>query len=151
VSGPFDAEDKARKAAHAVIAPEHGRSIMSFDQNRQLLRSALQGAGVELAAFDERILHWLGNWEDATIAVIAGWVSRAAAGKPGAAEALPDRPVVNRSVSDAPRCAQCGGPAEERPDPYMDRMLWRHRRDQLPAAVADFLDGEHEAAPAGAL
>jgi hypothetical protein len=30
-------------------------------------------------------------------------------------------------------------------------MLWRHRRDQLPAAVADFLDGEHEAAPAGAL
>jgi hypothetical protein len=62
VSGPFDAEDKARKAAHAVIAPEHGRSILSFDQNRQLLRSALQGAGVELAAFDERILHWLGNW-----------------------------------------------------------------------------------------
>jgi hypothetical protein len=67
-------------------------------------------------------------------------VEAAMDGKPGA------------TFADAPRCAQCGGAAEQHPDPYMlSRKLWRHRRDQLPASVADFLDAEHEAVPAGAL
>jgi hypothetical protein len=141
VSGPFETEDQARKAAHQVVQPEPRRSILSFEQNRELLRRALEGACVTSGAYDDRILRWLGNWEDSVVSVIAGWVTRAAAGKPDATPA----------AEDVPRCAQCGGPAETCPDPYMDRMLWRHQRGQVPASVADFLDAEHEAAPAGAL
>lgn len=36
------------------------------------------------AAYDDRIAEWLGQWEDATVAVIAGWVARAAAARTAA-------------------------------------------------------------------
>ena len=49
---------------------------------------ACTAAGVELGAFDRRVLAWLSGWEPETCAVIAGLVTRAyaagrAAGKPG--------------------------------------------------------------------
>jgi hypothetical protein len=34
-------------------------------------------AGVELGAYDRRILDWLLTWEPSTLAVIAGWIKRA--------------------------------------------------------------------------
>lgn len=34
-------------------------------------------AGVELGAYDCRVLDWLTTWEPSTLAVIAGWVKRA--------------------------------------------------------------------------
>lgn len=136
-SGPFATEEQARKAAHRVVRPEPGWSILRAGGNRELLRLSLDAAGVATGAYDDRILEWLGTFGDGACAVVAGWVTRAAAGKP--------------DDGDAPRCAQCGGSAEQYPDPYADRMLWRHRLPQGLADVASFLDGEHEAAPAGAL
>jgi hypothetical protein len=43
-----------------------------------VLRDVLAAAGVELGAYDERIVQWLANWEWSTVATIASWVQRAA-------------------------------------------------------------------------
>ncbi len=43
------------------------------------LRSILDAAGVELGAYDERILQWFVQFADwGTFAVIASWIQRAA-------------------------------------------------------------------------
>ncbi len=91
MTGPFGTEQEARQAAHEVVAPEPGWSILRSAGNRELLTRALAAAGVDLGAYDERILSWLAGWEDATCAVIAGWVTRAAGN----------------------RCQRCGKPAPE--------------------------------------
>lgn len=41
-----------------------------------LLAAALGEAGVELGAYDRRILAWLVGWEPQTVAVVAGWITR---------------------------------------------------------------------------
>jgi hypothetical protein len=47
----------------------------------RLLEEACAAAGVELGAYDRRILAWLAGWEAQMCAVIAGLIARAAAGK----------------------------------------------------------------------
>jgi hypothetical protein len=43
------------------------------------LRSILADAGVELGAYDERIVRWFADFADwSTFAVIASWIQRAA-------------------------------------------------------------------------
>lgn len=91
MTGPFSTEQQARAAAHEVVTPEPGWSVLRAAGNRELLTRALAGAGVETGAYDERILGWLAGWEDATCAVIAGWVTRAAGN----------------------RCQRCGKPAPD--------------------------------------
>ncbi|MGO9294496.1 MAG: hypothetical protein ACLP52_11595 [Streptosporangiaceae bacterium] len=44
----------------------------------QILANAL--AGLELGAWDRRILHWLANWDTCTVLTIASWITRARAG-----------------------------------------------------------------------
>lgn len=80
LSAPFGTEQEAREAAHRAVAPEPGWSILRSGGNRELLARALAGAGVEMGAYDERILAWLAGWDDAICAVVAGWITRAAAG-----------------------------------------------------------------------
>ena len=77
-AGPFHTERQARAAAHQAVAPEPGLSILRVPGNRELLTGALTAAGVELGAYDERIVSWLAGWEDSICAVIAGWITRAA-------------------------------------------------------------------------
>jgi hypothetical protein len=49
-------------------------------EQETILRSILADAGVELGAYDERILRWLAQFADwGTFAVIASWVRRAGA------------------------------------------------------------------------
>jgi len=43
----------------------------------QILASAL--AGLELGAWDRRILHWLAGWDTSTVLTIASWITRARA------------------------------------------------------------------------
>ena len=43
----------------------------------QILASAL--AGLELGAWDRRILHWLAGWDSSTVLTIASWITRARA------------------------------------------------------------------------
>jgi hypothetical protein len=48
-------------------------------EQEAILRSILATAGVELGAYDERILQWLAQFADwGTFAVIASWIVRAA-------------------------------------------------------------------------
>jgi hypothetical protein len=83
-NGPFETEREARVAAHQVVRPEPGWSILHKSQNRFVLERACEAAGVELGAYDQRILEWLSGFEDSICGVIAGLVARAvAAARPG--------------------------------------------------------------------
>lgn len=44
-------------------------------EQRRLLAEAL--AGVELGAWDERILDWLAGWDACTVLTVASWIVRA--------------------------------------------------------------------------
>jgi hypothetical protein len=74
VAGPFATE---RQAWHAADVAAPG-SPMGPEANRALLLDALNAAGVQLGAYDRRIVDWLANYEPATCAVIAGLITRAA-------------------------------------------------------------------------
>jgi hypothetical protein len=83
-NGPFETEREARAAAHEVVRPEYGWSILSKSQNRFVLEQVCERAGVELGAYDRQILDWLSGFEDPGCAVVAGLVARAvAAARPG--------------------------------------------------------------------
>jgi hypothetical protein len=48
-------------------------------EQEAILRDLLTAAGVELGAYDERIVAWLAHFADwSTFAVIASWIQRAA-------------------------------------------------------------------------
>lgn len=50
-------------------------------EKEAILRATLAAAGVELGAYDERIVTWFAQFADwGTFAVITSWISRAAAG-----------------------------------------------------------------------
>ena len=81
MTGPYETEAQAREtpAVQAVYqtfdaAPRQG----GMDEpSHRLLCEALTAAGVELGAYDHRIVRWLSQWEPETCAVIAGLVTRA--------------------------------------------------------------------------
>ena len=75
--GPFDNEQQARNAAHAIIRPDDGCSILSEDQKRALLELACEAAGVELGDWDMRVVRQLANYEDYFAATVAGMITRA--------------------------------------------------------------------------
>jgi hypothetical protein len=92
-AGPYETERDARKAAIEQGGPaEPDWSILSPGQRYKLLLNACADAGVFLGAYDHRILEWLAGWEDATVAVVAGLITRAhaagqdARGGPGTAQ-----------------------------------------------------------------
>ena len=81
-SGPFDTEQQARelpavREVYAAFDRDPGAGKMA-PHNHRLLTAALEAAGVELGAYDERIAAWLALWEPHTVAVIASWITRAA-------------------------------------------------------------------------
>ncbi|TDC58577.1 hypothetical protein E1281_01090 [Actinomadura sp. KC345] len=47
--------------------------------NRDRLTGACEAAGVELGAYDRRILDWLSGWEPEVVAVVVGLIARAGA------------------------------------------------------------------------
>lgn len=52
-------------------------------EKETLLRDTLHAAGVDLGAYDERIVHWFAMFADwGTFAVITSWVQRASEEKP---------------------------------------------------------------------
>lgn len=76
-TGPVDAEPAGFYARDAQAA---------------VLRETLTAAGVDLGAYDERIMNWLAGWDWSTVAVIIAWVARAASSRePSSAVALPGR------------------------------------------------------------
>lgn len=57
--------------------PDFNKPLPSNAEQEAALREALTAAGVELGAYDDRIIRWLSGWEWQTIATIASWVQRA--------------------------------------------------------------------------
>ncbi len=77
MNGPYETSTEAHAAAVAAISPLDGWTILSEEQNRQLLLDACAAAGVEPGEYDRRILGWLAGFEDFTCAVVAGLITRA--------------------------------------------------------------------------
>jgi hypothetical protein len=77
-TGPFQNEADARQAALELGGPPRaGWSILSADQNEQMLAGACSAAGLGLSAYERRTLAWLAGFEDSTCAVIACLITRA--------------------------------------------------------------------------
>jgi hypothetical protein len=126
VLGPFETEREARAAAHALMPPVEGRSILSAAQNRQLLGRACESAGVTMGRYDDRIVGWLAGWEDATCAVIAGLISRA--NRAGVVFTTGQEAVIAQALDDAEqyrrrRAADWCGDCETAPEGACEKHL----------------------------
>ena len=80
-AGPYQTEAEARgnpavQEIHAAFRADPGVGKMAPLINAMLV-DACTMAGVELGAFDRRVLSWLSGWEPETAAVIAGLITRA--------------------------------------------------------------------------
>ena len=81
MSGPFETEREARQspgacAVYAAFEADPGPGRIGAPNLRMLL-DAVAAAGVQVGAYDIRILEWLAGWEPATCAVVAGLIARA--------------------------------------------------------------------------
>lgn len=90
MTGPYDtkrqvSETPAVQAVYAAFRAAPGVGAME-PHNRKLIEDACRAAGVELGAYDRRIVAWLAGYEPQTCAVIAGLIHRAHASAPLAAE-----------------------------------------------------------------
>jgi hypothetical protein len=100
VNGPFETEREAREAVRHIRDLPPGTGAWT-EGNQRLLTDALTAAGVALGAYDHRILDWLTGWEPQTLAVIAGWVTRANH-EPGSVVLPPGAlPVILWALADA--------------------------------------------------
>lgn len=73
LTGPFGTEQEAYRAAQAW--PDGGAA--NSNPNLTMLLDACLGAGVQLGAYDSRIVGWLAGYEPSTCAVVAGLITRA--------------------------------------------------------------------------
>lgn len=92
--GPFETEREISalpevQAIYEAFHADPGAGKMA-PRTRLMPGRVLDAAGVAMGAYDDRIADWLATWEPQTVAVIAGWVSRARAAECGLlrAEAL---------------------------------------------------------------
>jgi hypothetical protein len=76
LAGPLAREIRALHASGRVRSgdPDHLVSGTQYDY----LMAACAAAGVELGAWDRRVLAWLANWEPAMVQVLCGLITRAA-------------------------------------------------------------------------
>ncbi len=72
MTGPFGTEREAREAAKASAG-----GAANGNPNLSMLLDACLGAGVQLGAWDARIVEWLAGYEPSTCAVIASMLIRA--------------------------------------------------------------------------
>ena len=85
-AGPYQTSAEARENAavqeiYAAFRADPGLGRMALHTNAMLVDACVM-AGVELGAFDRRMLAWLSGFEPETCAVIAGLITRAhAAGR----------------------------------------------------------------------
>ncbi len=72
MNGPYETE---REALAASLWELQGRPRDQRTMN--LADLAAECSGIQLGAYDRRIIEWLANYEPATVAVICGLISRA--------------------------------------------------------------------------
>ena len=68
-----------RVPAGPVEVPPRGSAPQA--EQAEILAEAL--AGVELGAWDRRIVDWLAGWDACTVLTIASWIARSRAAGPG--------------------------------------------------------------------
>jgi hypothetical protein len=127
VSGPYETEREASAAVQHILDSQPGTGAWG-DGNRQLLEDACRAAGVQLGAYDYRIVLWLAGWEPATCAVVAGLITRAAQ--------RPDAPGDDaglRAMNQAIEAAVCAYFRTGRADraPGGGAMIARQRAEDL--------------------
>jgi hypothetical protein len=76
VTEPYETEREAAAAARHIYDTDPQTGAWR-DGSLRLLEDACRTAGVQLGAYDTRILVWLTGWEPTTCAVIAGIITRA--------------------------------------------------------------------------
>lgn len=112
---PYETEREAREAARHVTA---GPPASWPHGSHRLIEDACTAAGVQVGAYDHRIIEWLAGWEPATCAVVAGLIARAAEGgqrlpqldgwAPVAAQALADAIAYRQARRDPDSVDQAG-------------------------------------------
>jgi hypothetical protein len=76
----------ARRSGHGSVQVPAGPvqaapvSFVATDEQRRILAGVLEG--VELGAWDERMLEWLAGWDAAAVLTVASWIVRARATGP---------------------------------------------------------------------
>ncbi len=88
MNGPYATESEARGEARRLADEVNDRarrlrrdeSATVMDAARAIFVTALDG--IELGAYDQRIVDWLATWEPATLVVLGGIVERAKAVQP---------------------------------------------------------------------
>jgi hypothetical protein len=137
--GPFGTEAEARGSlVHLLAGATLSEQVSIPDRNHRVLGQALAAAGVELGAYDERILGWLAGFEPATVAVVAGLIGRA---YQAGLRAAPDEQAeagaaveVLRSAADALTVNLATWEARDRADPSPEAR--RAHRSAIAAADA---------------
>jgi hypothetical protein len=76
--GPYRTEgDTYREPLHVAWTALNQGPVRSRDLKLDHLRQACADAGVELGAYDDRILTWLAGYEPSVVQVFIGLISRA--------------------------------------------------------------------------
>lgn len=86
MTGPYESESEALAGPvyKEVRALHEAGRVRPYDPDRlvhstqlRALEAACAEAGVELGAFDRRIVSWLAGWEASTVEVVIGLITRA--------------------------------------------------------------------------
>lgn len=79
--GPYETDREAGEDARPVYGAMRTGPVGSMAAaNERKLVDACREAGVELGAYDRRIITWLAGWDPETVQVVVGIVSRARRG-----------------------------------------------------------------------
>lgn len=134
-TGPFETEREACAAALAAAGPPRpGWSILNEAQRHNMLLDACADAGVAVGAYDSRILAWLTHWEDPTVAVIAGLITRAHRPELDQARAA----LLGTAVSlDEDQAATVIAALDDASEGIRERAAWCPACKAHPAALCD--------------
>jgi hypothetical protein len=105
--GPFETDrgamDHPAVRAIRTAMRESTRRGVGDEMCHRLLDEACSAAGVQLGAYDHRIVQWLAGWEPEVCIVVAGLVARAAGGTGGCLRVAGRRVAAAREYLDAIR------------------------------------------------
>ena len=74
--GPYETEQQAADTCRSIYAQAPNLGYQKA-YNRGRLTEACESAGVELGAYDLRVIEWLSRWEPEVVAAVAGLIARA--------------------------------------------------------------------------
>ncbi len=119
VTGPFETRREAAglpavQAIYDAMRATTRRGVMA-ERGHRLLCEACTAAGVDLGAYDHRVIKWLAGWEPEICAVVAGIISRAADGI-GPSESTPAEIAALAAALLAEVPASCRAPGDNRDD-----------------------------------